>query len=79
MHSYTLANCIFDGLITNLLSVACFLTEFLSRGQVKGKKGLNDLKFGTFIVRFWSDEAPSMPAKGLTVVMETFTCISAAQ
>ena len=55
------------------------MTEILSRGHVKGKKGLSDLKSGTFIVRFWSDDAPSMPAKGLTVVMETFTCIDAAQ
>ena len=32
---------------------------------MKGGKGLNDLKFGTFIARFWSDGAPSMAVKEL--------------
>ena len=55
------------------------MTEILSRDDVKGKKGFNDLKFGTFIGRFWSGGAPSMAVKGLTVVMEAFTCIGAAE
>ena len=41
------------------------MTEILSRDDVKGKKGFNDLKFGTFIARFWSDGAPSMAVKEL--------------
>ena len=54
VHIYTLAKNTFDGLITNLLSVLWILIEILSRDHVKEKKGLNDLKFGTFIGRFWS-------------------------
>ena len=65
MHIYTLANNIFDDLITNLLSVVWILIEILSRDHVKGKKYLNNLKFGTFIGGFWSDSAANMAVKVL--------------
>ena len=32
-----------------------------------GKRGINDFKFGTFIVRFKSDSAASVTAKGLNL------------
>ena len=41
------------------------LIEILSRDHVKGKKYLNNLKFGTFIGGFWSDSAASMAVKAL--------------
>ena len=37
----------------------------LSRAHVKGKKGLNDFKFGPFIGHFQSDDTASMAVKGL--------------
>ena len=55
MHTYTLANSIFDGPVRNLLSVLRVLIEILSLPRAKGNKGLNDFKFGTFIGRFESD------------------------
>ena len=48
VHTYSPANSIFDGLITNLLSILCILIEVLSHARVKGKKGLHDFKFGVF-------------------------------
>ena len=68
MHTYTPPCSIFDGPITNLLSVPCILIEILSGAQAKGKKVLNDLKFGIFIGRFPSDGAASMAVKGLRVL-----------
>ena len=41
-----------DGLITNLLSVLCVLTEILSCAHAKGEWSLSDFKFGTFIGHF---------------------------
>ena len=38
VHTYTPANSIFDGPITNLLSTLCILIEILSRAQAKGAK-----------------------------------------
>ena len=38
MHIYTLAKSIFDGLITNLLSILCLLIEILSGDHVMGEK-----------------------------------------
>ena len=59
MHTYTPPNSIFDGPITNLLSVLCILIEILPRAHAKGGKKLNDFKFGTFIGRFPSDGVTS--------------------
>ena len=39
MHTYKLANSVFDGPITNLLSVLCILIEVLSRAHAKGGGG----------------------------------------
>ena len=38
--TYTPANSIFDGPISNLLSVLCILTGILSRAHARGKKAL---------------------------------------
>ena len=65
VHICTLANSIFDVLITNLLPVLWILIEILSPDHVKWGQGLNDFKFGTFLGRFWSDGAASMAVKGL--------------
>ena len=65
MHTYTPANSIVDGLITNLLSIPYILIEVLSRARAKGRKGLINFKFGTFIDRFPSDGAASMAVRGL--------------
>ena len=64
MDTYTPANSIFDGTTTNLHSVVCILIEILSYAHVKGKKGFNDFKFGTFGGRFKSDSAASRAVKG---------------
>ena len=61
VHTYTPANSIFDGPITNLL-----LNPKLLRTCAKGQKSPNDFfKFGTFIGRFQSEGAASMAVKGL--------------
>ena len=57
-------------IITNLLSVLCILIETLSRVHTKGKKDLNDLKFGTFIGRFPRDGAACMAVKGLSTTVD---------
>ena len=62
MHSYTLANRLFDGPIANLLSVLCILIQIFPCAHPNGEKGLNCFKFGTFVDRFQSD---SMAVKGL--------------
>ena len=66
MLAYTPANSIYDGPMTSLLSVLCTLMEVLSLAHAKGKKVLNDFKFGIFIGRFPNDDATSMAVKGLT-------------
>ena len=43
------------------------LIEILSRDYVKGGKGRNDFKFGTFVGRFSSDGAANLAVKGLKV------------
>ena len=63
MLTYTPANMIFGGPITNVLSVLCILIEVLSRAH--DKVVLNDFGFCTFIGRFPSDGATSTAAKGL--------------
>ena len=65
MLSYTRANSIFDGLITNLLSVLCILIEAFSPARAQGEKAFNNLKFGTFIGRFSNEDAASMAVNGL--------------
>ena len=62
-----LANSLFDGPVTNLPSVLCILIESLSHVHAKGRKRLNDFKFGSFIGRVQSDGAGSMAVKGLRV------------
>ena len=64
MRRYMPANIVFDGPITNLLSILCILLEVLSHAHAKLGGG-NNLKFGTFIVRFPRDHAASMAVKGL--------------
>ena len=59
------ATSIFDGPITNLLSILCILIEIVSRARAKGGKSLNDFKFGTIVGRFQSDGVASMAMKGL--------------
>ena len=60
-------NSIFDGPVTNLLSILCTLIEILSRAQTKGakKRSLNGFKFATSIGLFPHDGAASMAVKGL--------------
>ena len=61
------ADGIFDGPVTNLLSVLCILIELFWRAHVKGGKKLNGFKFGTFIGHFPSDGVVSMAVKGLKI------------
>ena len=66
MLTYTPANRILYGPIRNLLSILCILIEVLLRAHPKmGRGSLNNLKFGTFIGRFLSNDATSMAVKGL--------------
>ena len=66
MHTYKLANNVFDGPISNLLLILCILIEIFSRAHALGGS-LNDFKFGTFIDNFQSDGAASKAVKGLIV------------
>ena len=66
MHTYTPADSISDGPVTNLFSILYILVEVLSRAHVKSGKTLNDYKFGTSIGRFSSAGAASTAVKGLT-------------
>ena len=59
------ADSIFDGPITNLLSILSILIEILSCAHVKERKSQNDFKFGTFTGCFKSDSMASMAVKGL--------------
>ena len=67
MHTHTrLQNSIFDGPVTNLLSVLGILLGFLfTCSYAKGGKAVNDFKLGTFVGCFQSDGAESMAVKGL--------------
>ena len=65
MHTYTPANSIFDGPVTNLLSILWILVKVLSRAHAKSGNSHNDLKFGTSIGRFSSDGAARTAVKGL--------------
>ena len=55
MHTYTPANSVFDGPVTNLLLVLCVLVEILSRAHTKREKNHDDFQFGTVTDRFPSD------------------------
>ena len=68
-HTHTPANSIFDGPITNLLSVPCIVAEILSHVQVKGMESLNAFKVCTFIGHFPSDDAASTAVKGFKWVI----------
>ena len=57
------ANSIFDGSITNLLSILCIWVKVLSRAHANRGKSLNDFKFGMSIGRFPSDGAESTAVK----------------
>ena len=61
------ANSIFDGTTTSLHSILRILIEILLCAHVKGKKGFNDFKFGTFSGCFKSDSTASMAVKGLSM------------
>ena len=63
MPTYTLPNGIFDGLISNLLSIQCILIEILSFANAKGKNGFNSFRVGTFSDGFKSDSAASVAVK----------------
>ena len=69
MHTYTPANSIFDGPVTNSLSVLCILTEIFSHAPVKGNKVIDDFKFGTFIGHFQSVSVASKAVKGLKDIL----------
>jgi len=63
------ADSIFDGPITNLLSVLSILIEIFSRAHPKGGRGnLNDFKFDIFIGCCPSDGAVIMALKGLSLL-----------
>ena len=68
MLTYIPAYSIFDGPITNLLSILSILIEIFSCAHAKGGNSLNDFKFGTFIGRFLNNGAASMTVKGLKPV-----------
>ena len=65
MHTHTPENSIFDGPVTNPLSILCILRKVLSRAPAKQENNLNDFRFGTFISHFPSDTLASMAVKGL--------------
>ena len=73
VHAYTPANSLFDGPVTNLLSVQCIWIEFLSRAHVKVWKSQNDFKFGSSIAHFPSDRTASMAVKGLIKNIKQFS------
>ena len=59
------ANGIFDGPITNLLSILRILIEIFSRAHLKGEKALMVSPLSTCTGRFPSDGEASMTVKGL--------------
>ena len=66
VHTCTPPDAVFDGPITNLHSALCILLEIPLCAHAKGgKKGHNDVRFGTFIGRFPTDPLSSMAVKWL--------------
>ena len=80
MQTYTLANSIVDGPITDLLSIVCSFKEVLSLAHAKVEKCLSGFKFGIFIGRFPSDGEATMAVKGLMggelVCINSCPCLS---
>ena len=76
MHAYTPANDIFDGPVTNLLSVLCVFVEVLLSALAKRGKSLNGFKFGTSVGRFSSE---SVAVKGLMTVRGKWERISKSE
>ena len=76
MYTYTPANSIFEGPVTNPLLILSILIEVLSRTHAEKGKSLNDFKFGSCIGRFPSDDAASMTVKGLNGESRSRTVIS---
>ena len=68
MLTYPPAISVLDGPETSLLSVLWILIEVLHVLMRRGKT-LTNLKFGTFIGRFSSDDAVNMAVKGLKVAL----------
>ena len=66
MHPHTPGNSVFDGPITNIISILCILIEILTRAHAKRGQSLNDFKFGTFIGRLPCDTVANMAVKRLT-------------
>ena len=75
MHTYTPADSIFDGPVTNLLSVQSILIELFSRAP--GGK-LNDFKFGTYFCLFsewWRGKHGSERVKFVHACVNCIGCI----
>ena len=68
MYTYMPANSIFDGPITNLLSILCILVKVLSCAHANRGKSRNNFKFGASIGRFPSDSAESTAVKELCLI-----------
>ena len=51
---YTPANSIFDGPVTNLLSIQCILIDVLSRAHAKGGGGGGGAKYFQVWQLYWS-------------------------
>ena len=70
MNTYTPADSISEGPVTNLFSILCILIEIISHIHEKGEKQqqhLDGFKFGTFTGRFLNDAAVSMAVKRLNL------------
>ena len=65
MHTYMPANSVFDGPVTNPLSVLCIVIEFPSHAHAKGGSSQNDFIFGTSVGHSPRDRVASMAVKGL--------------
>ena len=52
VHTYTPADSIFDGPITNLVSILCISVEILSRAHAKGEKALMVSSLALLLVIF---------------------------
>ena len=77
MHTYTPPDSIFDGPVTNLLSILCILIEILSRAHPKGgRQTLIVLNLALLVVVFLSDGAAGMAFKGLIVRDKVYKTVS---
>jgi len=64
-HIHASEQCIWWSYNKSTFSIAHFHKRISSCAHLKGKKGLNDFKFGTFNDRFQSDCAASVAVRGL--------------